>query len=95
MEEILKVEGLDAVIIGPYDLSASMGITGYFENKEFINTMKIIMDLSKKWDIPFGDHIVIPDQNLLEKRIQQGYSFIAFGTDGVFLNNSGKAPKVD
>jgi 2-dehydro-3-deoxyglucarate aldolase len=94
LDEILQVDGLDAIIIGPYDLSASMGITGEFENKEFIKTINIIINLSKKWNIPFGDHVVLPDQSLLEKRIQQGFRFIAYGTDGVFLNNSSKAPKI-
>ena len=34
-DEILKVKGLDAILIGPYDLSASLGITGKFESKKF------------------------------------------------------------
>lgn len=34
LEAIVKVEGLDAIMIGPYDLSASLGITGEFENKK-------------------------------------------------------------
>jgi 2-dehydro-3-deoxyglucarate aldolase len=94
LEEILKVEGLDAIIIGPYDLSASMGITGEFDSPEFINIMENIMGLCKKHSIPCGDHIVQPDQKLLEKRAQQGYSFIAFGTDGVFLLNSSQNPNM-
>ncbi|MBT6112136.1 MAG: 2,4-dihydroxyhept-2-ene-1,7-dioic acid aldolase, partial [Candidatus Marinimicrobia bacterium] len=41
-----------------------------------------------------GDHVVHPDQQLLEKRIQQGYRFIAFGTDAVFLYKSSQMPDV-
>lgn len=33
LESIIAVEGLDAIMVGPYDLSASLGITGEFENK--------------------------------------------------------------
>ena len=36
LDEILKVDGLDAIMIGPYDLSASMGITGEFDNENFV-----------------------------------------------------------
>ena len=28
IKEILLVQGLDAILIGPYDLSASLGLTG-------------------------------------------------------------------
>ena len=39
--ENFKVEGLDAIMIGPYDLSASMGFTAQFDHKEFRNTMTL------------------------------------------------------
>ena len=40
----MEVEGLDAIIVGPYDLSASMGITAKFNNSRFkkvLNDMKM------------------------------------------------------
>lgn len=33
LDDILKVEGLDAILVGPYDLSASMGLTAKFEEQ--------------------------------------------------------------
>ena len=42
LDEILKVNGLDAIIVGPYDLSASMGLTGEFESEEFKDIMENI-----------------------------------------------------
>jgi len=33
LEKILQVQGLDAILIGPYDLSASMGLTAKFESE--------------------------------------------------------------
>ena len=92
LEEILSVSNLDAVIVGPYDLSASMGITGDFENKEFIKTMNQISELCKKNQIALGDHVVQPDSKKLYQRINEGYSFIAYGTDGVFLINNSICP---
>lgn len=90
LEEILQVDGLDAIIVGPYDLSASMGITGKFESQEFRDIMNTILSSCKKYNVPCGDHVVHPDPELVEKRIQDGYRFIAYGTDGVFLVNSAK-----
>ena len=35
LDDILKIDGLDAILIGPYDLSASMNLTSKFEDKKF------------------------------------------------------------
>ena len=92
LEEILKVEGLDAIMIGPYDLSASMGITAEFDNKEFIMAMDKILSLCNQYNVPCGDHVVQPDPKLLEKRIQNGYRFLAYSADAIFLNNIANCP---
>ena len=34
LKSILGVKGLDAILIGPYDLSSSLGITGKFNHKK-------------------------------------------------------------
>jgi len=34
LEEILSVEGIDASMIGPYDLSGSLGHPGEFERED-------------------------------------------------------------
>ena len=39
IEKILQVPGIDGYIIGPYDLSASLGVPGSLEDKEVINSI--------------------------------------------------------
>ena len=95
LEEILHVKGLDGIIIGPYDLSASMGMTAEFDNKKFISTMDNILSLCKKSKIPCGIHIVQPDSQLLKNTIDKGYTFIGYATDGVFLYTSSPPPNFD
>ena len=80
-------------MIGPYDLSASMGITAEFDNEDFIAEMNQIISLCNRYNIPCGDHVVQPDPKLLEKRIKQGYLFLAYSADGIFLSSSSAAPK--
>ena len=41
LKEILGVSGVDGFIIGPYDLSCSMGIPGEFNHPKFIKIMKV------------------------------------------------------
>jgi len=93
-EEILKVEGLDAILIGPYDLSASMGLTAKFDHPKFINVLNKLLSLSSSANIPCGIHVVEPSLNELKLRIKQGYKFIAYSIDAVFLNSSMVRPNL-
>jgi len=61
LDELLQVEGLDAIMIGPYDMSASMGLTAQFDAPEFRATMEIILDLCTRNRIPCGVHVVKPE----------------------------------
>jgi len=92
LNSILSVDGLDAIIIGPYDLSASMGITAQFEHEQFAIVMKSIVDMTRLKNIPCGIHVVQPDPQELLQRIEEGYKFIAYSIDSVFLNKSSKNP---
>ena len=92
LDKILKVKGLDAILIGPYDLSASLGITGNFENKLFKKSEKEILKISKKHKIPTGFHIVKPSERELAKKINEGFRFIAYSIDTVFLNEFAVSP---
>jgi len=83
--EILKVPGIDAIIIGPYDLSGSLGIPGQFDNPEFIKILETIIAEVKKSPVALGLHIVHPDEEILQERIRQGFTFIGYGMDTIFL----------
>ena len=86
LDEILQTDGLDAIMIGPYDLSASMGITGEFDSYQFKEVLLELQKCCKKYNIPIGDHVVQPDEKLLQERINQGFRFLAYSIDAVFLN---------
>lgn len=85
LEKILKVEGIDATIIGPYDLSASIGYPGEFNKKEVKEAMDSYVVGCKKLDKPIGFHVVNPDFEEAKKKINEGFNFIAFGLDTLFL----------
>ena len=87
LDDILKVKGLDAILIGPYDLSASMGLTSQFNHQEFIKVVDIIKDKAKSVNIPCGVHVVTPSHDDLQKKLNSGYRFVAYSIDSVFLNH--------
>ena len=93
LDNILSVELLDAIMVGPYDLSGSMGLTAQFEHPEYLQTVETIVEKAKSYQVPMGLHIVQPDNRLLQEKVRQGYQFIAFGTDAVFLYNAAECPK--
>lgn len=81
LKEILNVDGVDAFIIGPYDLSCSMGIPGEFDNPEFMQTINKIIQIGSELDAVSGLHIVEPDIKKLNDAIVVGHKFIAYSVD--------------
>jgi len=94
LDAILAVKGLDAVLIGPYDLSASMGLTARFDHPDFCEVMSLILDKIKIASTAAGMHVVQPSKNELHRRINEGYRFIAYSMDTVFMNNSCLKPDI-
>ena len=92
LPEILAVAGLDALFIGPYDLSASMGITAAFDNPEFQKNLAYIKSLCLQQKIPCGIHVVQPNPDELKSRINEGYRFLAYSLDSVILRTFSENP---
>lgn len=92
IDDILSHPRLDAIMVGPYDLSGSMGCTGEFDNPRFTAALARIEEAAARHNIPMGLHIVSPDPKQLSQRIEQGYRFIAYGLDAVFLWHTAQNP---
>tara|TARA_B100001057_G_scaffold359761_1_gene362009 strand:+ start:202 stop:981 length:780 start_codon:yes stop_codon:yes gene_type:complete len=96
LEDILSVE-VDAVMIGPYDLSSSLGITGEFDNPMYKHTVNKFIKYCSEHDIPMGYHILGNEYTKepyreLQDRILEGYRFIAYSGDVLLLNKHCKNP---
>lgn len=86
LNEILNYENLDAVIIGPYDLSASLGVCGDFESEIFKNAIAKVKNKSYELNIPFGMHLIDPCNLKLQELESDGAQFIAYSMDSVMLS---------
>lgn len=91
--EILACPRLDAIMVGPYDLSGSMGLTGQFDNPRFREVMERIKRECSAHGSRMGLHIVEPDPDKLRSEIAGGARFIAYGIDTVFLWRAAQAPE--
>lgn len=92
LESILGVGGLDAVMVGPYDLSASIGITARFDHPDYVAALQRILQLTREFGIAAGVHVVEPDPTELGSRITEGYQFLAYSIDAVFLRSAAQRP---
>ncbi len=88
LEAILSVEGVDAFIVGPYDISASLGVTGQFDHPKMTSVLSGILDTARRLEAVAGYHVVPPDTGQVLARIEEGYRFLAYSTDFLFLGDS-------
>ena len=85
LSQILQLRDIDATLIGPYDLSASLGVPGNLDHPRVKEALTNYETLSKEYKKPFGYHVVHPSQEIVKEKIQQGYTFLAYGTDEILL----------
>jgi 2-keto-3-deoxy-L-rhamnonate aldolase RhmA len=88
LREILEVDGVDGFIVGPYDLSASLGIPGQFDQKAVVDALQQINQVAGEYNILRGYHVVAPDPDLFKKKVGEGFNFIAYSLDSIILGNS-------
>jgi len=90
LEDIFSVPGIDGIIVGPYDLSASMGYPGEYDREDVKDALDKIDQISKKLDKPLGFHIIDSNYSKTLEKIKKGYSFVAFSLDFFFLGDKAR-----
>ncbi len=92
LDGIFSHPRLDAYMIGPYDLSASMGLTGRFDHPDFLAALAQIEQKAEAHNKAKGYHVVQPNPDDLRAKAAQGYTFLAYGIDALFLQHAGRRP---
>jgi 2-dehydro-3-deoxyglucarate aldolase len=87
LDKIFSEPTVDVILVGPYDLSGSMGIPGEFEKKEFKEAIELINRKAAENNVRMGIHEVHPTPEKVQKLIEEGFTFIACGIDSLFLTN--------
>ncbi len=90
IEDIITTDGIDGTIIGPYDLSASMGHAGEFERDDVKEAIKKVELACKKHNKPYGFHVISSDPKELQRKIDEGCTFLAYSLDFFFLGDSAR-----
>jgi 2-dehydro-3-deoxyglucarate aldolase len=89
IESIVKVEGIDAVLIGPYDLSASMGKMGQIDDPKVTEAIDHVTETCLTAGIPLGYFGVNADA--VQPFADRGYTLLVAGVDTIFLGSAAEA----
>lgn len=88
IEDIAQVPGVDAVLIGPYDLSASLKRIGEIDHPEVTGAIDHVTEVCKKNNIPLGIFGVTVDA--VKPYIEKGFTLITVGVDTVMLGQAAR-----
>ena len=88
IEEIVEVPGIDGVIIGPYDLSASMNKMGQVTDPEVTGAIDRVTQACQAKGLALGIFGVTPQAVI--PYMEQGYSMIIAGVDMTLIAHSAK-----
>jgi len=84
----VRVPGLDAVLVGPYDLSASMGLPGQVDHPDVKAAIQHVAQVCFEANMPIG--IFGMTAEAVQPYIAQGFRFIVCGADTILLGNAAR-----
>jgi 2-keto-3-deoxy-L-rhamnonate aldolase RhmA len=87
LDETLQVPGIDAIIVGPQDLSINLGIPGQFNDPKEIAAIDRVIAICKNHHKPCG--IVLATGDACKPWVEKGMQLIVAGNDWNMLLNTG------
>ncbi len=88
IDAILAVPGVDAVFIGPYDLSGSYGIPGQTDAPQIKQACARVVAACAAAGKAAGLHLVHATPEAIRQTLQSGFTLICLGADIIFLRET-------
>lgn len=88
IDEILSVEGIDVIFIGPYDLSFSLGVNGDVASKEVTDAIDKVLEACKRNNVTPG---IMAMKDNYEEMVEKGFKFIIVALDGSIIYEAAKS----
>lgn len=85
IDEILQVDGIDVIFIGPFDLSFSLGVNGDITHPKVLESIDKVLAACKKHGIIAG---IMTNNDQLQNHLEKGFKFLIQGTDATLLFRS-------
>ena len=86
LDEILSVKGIDAAVIGPADLSLSLGMLMQYDNPKFNAALDKVAAAATRHHVAAG-FLAVDD---VERRVKQGFNWLNVQADLSFLKTGGQ-----
>ncbi|MFC7157537.1 HpcH/HpaI aldolase/citrate lyase family protein [Halomarina halobia] len=87
-EEIAAVGGIDALFVGPADMSGALGVFGQENPQELADAMDRVIQAARNARIAVGTLTVNTDD--VTDRIQRGFDFLIVGKDTATLSTANR-----
>ena len=88
IDKIVRVPGIDVIVIGPYDLSGSLGILGEVNSIMMKDLMDHIVKNCNQAGITAGISIGDYDHEMIQDCINRGIGFLSVRGDTTYILNS-------
>lgn len=88
IDAIADVVGVDAIFVGPNDLSASMGKTGQLDDAEVSAAIDKVAQACTQRELPLG-YFGVTVENVMPF-VDKGYSLVCAGTDADFITRGAR-----
>ena len=81
IEKLLSFDEIDGVMVGPYDISGSLGVPGQTNHIKVIEASKKVIAACEKYGKSCGTQIADPNQESIKALFDLGYTYAILGSD--------------
>lgn len=84
IEQIIAVDGVDVVFVGPLDLSYNLGCPKQFDHPDFIAALQQVLHACQCSGTTVG---ILSSEENARQHLEQGFTFLAVGSDAGAAQN--------
>jgi len=84
IEKLLQFDEVDGAMVGPYDISGSLGIPGQINHEKVRNAGQMVVNACRKFGKACGTQDIDPTTKSVQIALDSGYTFIVLASD-VFI----------
>ena len=84
LDQILAEDGLDSVLIGPHDLSTSLGVPEQYDHPKFLEACEFILSKARAAGIGAGIHHWLPPEKQIQF-VNMGANLLIHKADATFF----------
>lgn len=88
IDDLLSVPGLDVALVGPEDLSVSLGVPGQGDSVQVVTAVETMMDSAKRHGVVSAIHM--GSIELLQGWLAKGMNMVMYASDLDFLMSTSK-----